>query len=99
MPPMVIADLGAGEGTFLTCSRNALKVIAVDNSANMIEVGRERRAAWLENIEFRLGDMEEVPIEDAASIWCSFRSRCIMRCTPSALFLRPGEFCSPAAAS
>jgi len=43
MPPMVIADLGAGEGAFaLLLAERATKVIAVDTSAKMIEVGREQ---------------------------------------------------------
>src|ERR1035438_2631930 len=43
MPPLVIADLGAGEGAFaLLLAKRAAKVIAVDNSARMIEVGREQ---------------------------------------------------------
>ena len=67
MPPMVIADLGAGEGAFaLLLAQSAKKVIAVDTSAKMIEVGREQaRRHGVTNVEFRLGDMEEVPIEDA----------------------------------
>ena len=66
MPPMAIADLGAGEGTFaMLLAQRAAKVIAVDTSAKMIEVGREQALRHgLTNIEFRLGDMEEVPIED-----------------------------------
>jgi ubiquinone/menaquinone biosynthesis C-methylase UbiE/DNA-binding HxlR family transcriptional regulator len=68
MPPMVIADLGAGEGAFaLLLAQRAKKVIAVDTSANMIEVGREQaRKHGVENVEYRLGDMEEVPIDDAS---------------------------------
>jgi ubiquinone/menaquinone biosynthesis C-methylase UbiE len=68
MPPMVIADLGAGEGAFaLLLAQRATKVIAVDTSAKMMEVGREQaQRHGLKNIEYRLGDMEEVPIEDAA---------------------------------
>jgi ubiquinone/menaquinone biosynthesis C-methylase UbiE/DNA-binding transcriptional ArsR family regulator len=68
MPPMVIADLGAGEGAFsLLLAQRAVKVIAVDNSARMIEVGREQaQRQGVKNLEYRLGDMEEVPIEDAA---------------------------------
>jgi ArsR family transcriptional regulator len=66
MPPIVIADLGAGEGTFaLLLAERAAKVIAVDTSAKMIEVGREQALRHgVTNVEFRLGDMEEVPIED-----------------------------------
>jgi ubiquinone/menaquinone biosynthesis C-methylase UbiE/biotin operon repressor len=68
MPPMVIADLGAGEGAFaLLLAQQATKVIAVDTSAKMIEVGRELVARHgVNNVEYRLGDMEEVPIEDAS---------------------------------
>ena len=68
MPPMVIADLGAGEGAFaLLLAQRAKKVIAVDTSAKMIEVGREQALRHgVENVEYRLGDMEELPIDDAA---------------------------------
>lgn len=65
MPPMTIADLGAGEGSFaLLLSQRAVRVIAVDNSTKMIEVGQEQaRKNGVKNIEFRFGDMEEVPIK------------------------------------
>ncbi len=64
LPPMVIADLGAGEGAFaLLLAERAKKVIAVNTSAKMIEVGRgQARRHGVKNIEFRLGDMEKVPI-------------------------------------
>src|ERR1700721_795968 len=42
MPPMVIADLGAGEGTFSQLlARRSKKVIAIDNSDKMVQYGRE----------------------------------------------------------
>jgi len=68
MPPLVIADLGAGEGAFaLLLAQRAKKVIAVDTSAKMIEVGREQALRQgMKNVEYRLGDMEEVPIEDSS---------------------------------
>ena len=64
MPPMTIADLGAGEGAFaLLLAERAKKVIAVDSSVRMIDVGREQAARHgVENIDFRLGDLEELPI-------------------------------------
>jgi ubiquinone/menaquinone biosynthesis C-methylase UbiE len=67
MPPMVIADLGAGEGAFaLLLAERAKRVIAVDSSARMIEVGREQaQRHGIKNIDYRLGDMEEIPIGDA----------------------------------
>jgi len=68
LPPMIIADLGAGDGAFaLLLAQRAKKVIAVDSSAKMIEVGRdELRRHGIGNVEYRLGDMEDVPIADAA---------------------------------
>jgi ArsR family transcriptional regulator len=66
MPPMVIADLGAGDGSFsLLLAQNATKVIAVDSSAKMIEFAREQaRRHHVKNVDYRLGDMEELPIDD-----------------------------------
>jgi ubiquinone/menaquinone biosynthesis C-methylase UbiE/biotin operon repressor len=68
MQPMEIADLGAGDGSFsLLLAQRAAKVIAVDSSAKMIEVGREQtKRQGVKNIEFRLGDLEEVPIAEAS---------------------------------
>jgi len=67
MPPMVIADLGAGEGTFSQLlARRSKKVIAVDNSDKMVEYGRElARKHGVKNLEYRKGDLEAVPIKDA----------------------------------
>jgi ubiquinone/menaquinone biosynthesis C-methylase UbiE/biotin operon repressor len=67
MPPLVVADLGAGEGAFaLLLAERAIKVIAVDTSARMIEVGREQaQRHGIKNVEYRLGDMEEIPIDNA----------------------------------
>ena len=64
LPPMTIADLGAGEGAFaLLLAERAQKVIVVDSSARMIEVGREQaQRNGVQNIEFRIGDMEDLPI-------------------------------------
>ncbi|MBM3753357.1 MAG: metalloregulator ArsR/SmtB family transcription factor [Acidobacteria bacterium] len=66
LPPMVIADIGAGEGTLsLLLSQRAEKVIGVDNSEKMVEyaagVARKNKVS---NVDFRLGDLEELPIED-----------------------------------
>src|SRR5580700_5596858 len=67
MPPLVIADLGAGEGTFSQLlAQRAERVIAVDNSAKMVEVGAKlARENGIANLEYRLGDLESPPIEDA----------------------------------
>jgi ArsR family transcriptional regulator len=66
LPPLVIADLGAGEGTLaLMLAQRAKRVIAVDNSGKMVEYGAgvARRHA-VKNLEYRLGDLEELPLED-----------------------------------
>lgn len=65
LPPMVIADLGAGEGTLSQLlARNAKKVIAIDNSEKMVEFGANlAREHGFKNLEYRLGDIEEPPIE------------------------------------
>lgn len=67
MPPLMIADLGAGEGTFSQLlARRADRVIAIDSSLKMVEFGQTMaREHGLANLEFRLGDMENVPIPDA----------------------------------
>jgi len=64
VPPCVIADLGAGEGTLSQLlAKRAKKVIAVDNSEKMVEFGSElARKHGFSNLEFRLGDLEAPPI-------------------------------------
>jgi ArsR family transcriptional regulator len=64
MPPMVIADLGAGEGTISQLmAQRASRVIAIDNSEKMVEFGSElARTHGISNLEYRLGDLEDVPI-------------------------------------
>jgi ArsR family transcriptional regulator len=66
MPPMTIADLGAGEGTFSQLlAQRATRVIAVDNSERMVEFGRDlARTHGIANLEYRLGDLEAVPIDN-----------------------------------
>ncbi len=68
MPPMMIADLGAGDGSFsLLLAQNATKVLAVDSSAKMIEFARDQaKRHGVKNVDYRIGDMEELPIKDAA---------------------------------
>lgn len=64
LPPLVIADLGAGEGTVSQLlARRAKRVIAVDNSEKMVEFGSElARNHGVKNLEYRLGDLESLPI-------------------------------------
>ena len=67
MPPMIIADMGAGEGTLSQLlARTAKQVIAIDNSPKMVEYGARIAAEnGYANLEYRLGDLEEPPIESA----------------------------------
>ena len=62
---MVIADLGAGEGTLSQLlAQRAKQVIAVDSSEKMVAYGADlARKHGFTNLEFRLGDLEAPPIE------------------------------------
>jgi len=64
LPPLTVADLGAGEGTLAQLlAKNARKVIAVDNSPKMVEFASAlAKKHAFRNIEYRLGDMQEPPI-------------------------------------
>jgi ubiquinone/menaquinone biosynthesis C-methylase UbiE/DNA-binding HxlR family transcriptional regulator len=66
LPPLVIADLGAGEGTLAQLlARRAREVIAVDDSEKMVEFGSElARKHGVRNLQYRKGDLESLPIED-----------------------------------
>ena len=49
-------------------AQNAKRVIAVDTSANMIEVARDQALrAGILNVEYRLGDMEDLPIDSSTT--------------------------------
>ncbi len=76
LPPLVIADLGAGEGTFSQLlARRAKRVIAVDNSKAMVKVGADlAQKHGISNLEYRLGDLESVPI-GAAEVDLAFFSQ------------------------
>ncbi|HXF09582.1 MAG TPA: metalloregulator ArsR/SmtB family transcription factor [Desulfuromonadaceae bacterium] len=65
LPPLVVADLGAGEGLLSELlARRAKKVIAVDNSEKIVEFGAAKaKKNGLKNLEFRLGDLQTPPIE------------------------------------
>ncbi len=65
LPPLSVADLGAGEGLLSELlARRCKKVIAVDNSEKIVEFGAAKaRKNGLKNLEFRLGDLQNPPIE------------------------------------
>lgn len=65
-PPIVIADLGAGEGLISQLlARRAKTVWCIDNSPRMVEVGTElAKKNGLFNLTYKLGDIEKVPLPD-----------------------------------
>jgi len=68
LPPLVIADLGAGEGTVSQLlAQRARRVIALDNSEKMVQYAAGlAREHGVTNLEFRLGDLESLPLEDSS---------------------------------
>jgi ArsR family transcriptional regulator len=65
LPPITVADLGAGEGLLSELLAVRCKhVIAVDNSARIVEFGAAKaKKNGLKNLEFRQGDLQNPPIE------------------------------------
>jgi len=65
VPPLVVADLGSGEGLLSELlARRCKKVIAVDNSEKIVAFGAAKaKKNNLKNLEFRLGDLQNPPIE------------------------------------
>jgi ubiquinone/menaquinone biosynthesis C-methylase UbiE/DNA-binding transcriptional ArsR family regulator len=65
LPPLVVADLGSGEGLLSELlARRCRKVIAVDNSEKIVAFGAAKaKRAGLKNLEFRLGNLQEPPVE------------------------------------
>jgi ArsR family transcriptional regulator len=65
LPQITVADLGAGEGLLSELlARRCKKVIAVDNSEKIVAFGAAKaRKNGLKNLEFRLGDLQNPPVE------------------------------------
>ena len=65
MPPVVVADLGSGEGLLSELlARRCRRVIAVDNSEKIVAFGAAKaKKNNLKNLEFRLGDLQSPPID------------------------------------
>lgn len=68
VPRVRIADLGAGEGVISQLlARNAEFVHAIDNSPKMVEFGKKlAEQHGIRNLEYKLGDLESVPLADAS---------------------------------
>lgn len=66
VPPIIVADLGAGEGLISQLiAHRAERVWCIDNSPRMVEVGTElAKKNGLANLAYKLGDIENVPLTD-----------------------------------
>ncbi len=65
-PDLTVADIGTGTGVLaLELARLGVRVIAVDNSARMLDAARAKIGAEeLENVELRRGDAADLPLAD-----------------------------------
>lgn len=68
VPPIVVADLGAGEGMISQLlAERAKKVYCIDSSKSMVRIGSElAQKKNLSNLIYKLGDIEKVPLGDAS---------------------------------
>ena len=68
--PNIILDIATGTGdlAILLCQTNAHKIIGLDISAGMLEVGKQKIAhkKLSDKIEMILGDSEKIPFDDNA---------------------------------
>ncbi len=92
LPPLVVADLGSGEGLVSELlARRCRKVIAVDNSEKMVAFGaRKAKKNGLKNLEFRLGDLQAPPIE-ADSVDVVILSQALHHAADPAKAIRSGH--------
>jgi len=65
LPPLVVADLGSGEGLLSELlARRCKRVVAVDNSEKIVAFGAAKaKKNNLKNLEFRQGDLQNPPVE------------------------------------
>lgn len=84
-PGEVVLDLGSGAGLDVLLAAKKVgpegKVIGLDMTAEMIEKARENaRKAGAANVEFRLGEMEDMPVESESVDWII--SNCVINLSP-----------------
>jgi len=64
-PGMSVLDVAAGNGNFaLAAAARGASVVATDLTPRMLELGRARSAAAGVEIDWRLGDAEQLPLPD-----------------------------------
>lgn len=81
----VVLDLGSGAGIDVLLAAQLVgesgKAIGIDMTAEMIEKARKNTAeAGAKNVEFRLGEIESMPIEDESVDWII--SNCVINLAP-----------------
>jgi len=66
-PNLTVLDIGTGTGYFLLpLAKVTAKVIGVDHSPQMLELARRNaRTAGLQNVELRVGEIDDLPLRDA----------------------------------
>ena len=100
-PGQTVLDIGSGAGIdcFIAAEKvgSTGKVIGLDMTPEMIERARQNaKVAGVGNVEFRFGEAEKMPVEDASVDWVI--SNCVINLSPDkpAVFgeigriLRPG---------
>ena len=97
LPPLTVADLGAGEGLLSELlARRCKKVIAVDNSEKIVAFGAAKaKKNGLKNLEFRLGDLQNPPVE-AGSVDLVILSQALHHAEdPAAALVSAGRLLKP----
>lgn len=84
-PGQVVLDIGSGAGIDCLIAAEKVgptgRVVGLDMTPEMIERGRQNaREAGAANIEFRLGEAEKIPVEDASVDWVI--SNCVINLSP-----------------
>jgi len=81
----VVLDLGSGAGIDVFLASRMVgaggKVIGLDMTQEMVDRARKNaQEAGIQNVEFRLGEMEDMPIEDDSIDWVI--SNCVINLSP-----------------
>jgi len=65
VPCQAAADLGCGTGELLSVLKEKAKIIiGVDSSSKMLDMAKKRLKNMDDGVEFRLGEMEHLPLRD-----------------------------------